>query len=368
MGAVCFGGQGITMTHRQDKSLLPKDCAKYCEDDEDCLAWDCVPSTVPAALKQFQGCYMHNQSWDGTRSYCPYGGDSSGCSTRGVVAYKLSCCFGPPPPPPDHCATGGWDNNPAKLWHRDCLNGTIYRTVPRVNQSDCCAACTADDKCAGWNMPGPAFEGVGECQLMKEPLVPWVDARQFANGSATGNLCQSAQKPAVVECQPAAWPPQTCPGGDLCPNCGSAVCCCGGPGGACPPPPKPPSGVPGMDILKDTMGMGEEVGTLTCTPSSSKASADADDDATTTTSIDIISIATSSVAAKTAAAAGGFPDPKCLSEIAAKCKAQSNCSNFAMSAQWHLNAAQAFDGVAAHSKGKDGKPTCNPGESSTADF
>jgi hypothetical protein len=34
MGAVCFGGQGITMTHRQDKSLLPKDCAKYCEDDE----------------------------------------------------------------------------------------------------------------------------------------------------------------------------------------------------------------------------------------------------------------------------------------------------------------------------------------------
>ena len=36
--------------------------------------------------------------------------------------------------------------------------------------------------------------------------------------------------------------------------------------------------------------------------------------------------------------------------------------------QSHLNAAQAFDVVAAHSKGKDGKPTCNPGESSTAGF
>ena len=72
--------------------MLPADCAKYCEANSTCYAWSVVPSTVPAGLKQWQGCYMSGPDWDGGRTACPYNGDSSGCSSRGVGAHAAGCC------------------------------------------------------------------------------------------------------------------------------------------------------------------------------------------------------------------------------------------------------------------------------------
>ena len=77
-------------------------------------------------------------------------------------------------PPPEQCQSG------FDVWHRDCLNGTVYKTItklnPKTSEGDCCAACSADkDNCAGWNMP-KGDQGT-TCQLMKEPLVMWEDGQ-----------------------------------------------------------------------------------------------------------------------------------------------------------------------------------------------
>lgn len=77
-------------------------------------------------------------------------------------------------PPPEQCQSG------FDVWHRDCLNGTVYKTItklnPKTSEGDCCAACSADkDNCAGWNMP-KGDHGT-TCQLMKEPLVMWEDGQ-----------------------------------------------------------------------------------------------------------------------------------------------------------------------------------------------
>ena len=39
----------------------------------------------------------------------------------------------------------------------------------------CCAACSASQECAGWNMPDGANGTT--CQLMKEPLIMWEDGQ-----------------------------------------------------------------------------------------------------------------------------------------------------------------------------------------------
>jgi len=77
-------------------------------------------------------------------------------------------------PPPEQCQAG------FDVWHRDCLNGTVYKTLsnldPKTAEGDCCAACSADKaSCAGWNMP-KGDKGT-TCQLMKEPLVMWQDGQ-----------------------------------------------------------------------------------------------------------------------------------------------------------------------------------------------
>jgi len=82
----------VTITHQKDTTLTPEMCAQYCEANSTCLAWNVIPSTVPVPLKQYQGCFLVSGEWDGYRSACPYQGDSSGCSTRGVQKHPEACC------------------------------------------------------------------------------------------------------------------------------------------------------------------------------------------------------------------------------------------------------------------------------------
>merc|ERR1711959_114692 len=67
-------------------------CSGYCEADPACCAWSIVPSSVPAPLRQWQGCYLASCAWTGSRTPCPYQGDWSGCSTRGIKAHPEQCC------------------------------------------------------------------------------------------------------------------------------------------------------------------------------------------------------------------------------------------------------------------------------------
>jgi hypothetical protein len=81
------------------------------------------------------------------------------------VCEQFGASSGPPPPP--QCASG------FDMWHRDCLNGTIIKTLDQATEGECCAACkAAGEECAGWNMP-KGYNG-SVCQLMKEPLIQCV--------------------------------------------------------------------------------------------------------------------------------------------------------------------------------------------------
>eukprot|EP01052_Picozoa_sp_SAG31_P029751 SAG31_NODE_2985_length_4812_cov_3.398517_2_plen_180_part_00 len=83
------------------------------------------------------------------------------------------------PPPPPQCA-GKFD-----IWHRDCLNGTVFKTLSSATEGECCQACSAaGSECAGWNMPA-GYNG-SVCQLMKEPLVQWNDGQTLSQ-------CKSAE-------------------------------------------------------------------------------------------------------------------------------------------------------------------------------
>jgi hypothetical protein len=88
----CMDGDTAKIPGSDKGQLLPADCAALCEKDSTCSAWSCVPSTVPAGLRQWQGCYASNSSWDGGRIACPFAGDSSGCSSRGVAKHAAACC------------------------------------------------------------------------------------------------------------------------------------------------------------------------------------------------------------------------------------------------------------------------------------
>lgn len=72
------------------------------------------------------------------------------------------------------------------IWHRDCFNGTVFKTLNQASEGECCAACTAaaGGECAGWNMPDGVNGSV--CQLMKEPLVQWDDGQSLSK-------CKAAQ-------------------------------------------------------------------------------------------------------------------------------------------------------------------------------
>ena len=94
--AVCNSGATEKSPGSDKGSMLPADCAAICESNSSCLGWSVVPSTVPQGLRQYQGCYLSNASWDGTREACPYYADSSGCSSRGVAKFAASCCGGSP--------------------------------------------------------------------------------------------------------------------------------------------------------------------------------------------------------------------------------------------------------------------------------
>ena len=87
-----------------------------------------MPSTVPAGLRQWQGCYTSNTTWDGGRVVCPYAGDSSGCSSRGAakcepffVCLLLFCLFRKasysrkPADPTECCPAGPMDTK--KYWY-----------------------------------------------------------------------------------------------------------------------------------------------------------------------------------------------------------------------------------------------------------
>ena len=90
---VCMGGDTTKIPGSDKGQMLPTDCAKLCEADSSCLGWSVVPSTVPAGLRQWQGCYTSNTTWDGGRVVCPYAGDSSGCSSRGAAKCEPSFLF-----------------------------------------------------------------------------------------------------------------------------------------------------------------------------------------------------------------------------------------------------------------------------------
>ena len=100
--AVCNSGPTQKVPGSDKGSMLPGDCAAICESNKfaamlgSCLGWSVVPSTVPAGLRQYQGCYLSNTSWDGTRGACPYYADVSGCSSRGVAKYAATCCGASP--------------------------------------------------------------------------------------------------------------------------------------------------------------------------------------------------------------------------------------------------------------------------------
>ena len=100
--AVCNSGATQKAPGSDKGSMLPADCAAICESNKfaatlgSCLGWSVVPSTVPAGLRQYQGCYLSNTSWDGARGACAYYADSSGCSSRGVTKYAAECCGASP--------------------------------------------------------------------------------------------------------------------------------------------------------------------------------------------------------------------------------------------------------------------------------
>ena len=69
---------------------------------------------------------------------------------------------------------------------------------------------------------------------------------EFAPSRAVVAAADSTAKPLVtssgpIQCNPKAVPPEQCPFGDLCPQCGQPVCSCPGPP---PPPPGPPPSPP----------------------------------------------------------------------------------------------------------------------------
>ena len=80
------------------------------------------------------------------------------------------------PPPPPQCQSG------FEIYHRDCLNGTVFKTI-QGDEGDCCAACTAaGEECAGWSMP----EGYNStvCQLLKQPLTQWENGQSVSKCKA----------------------------------------------------------------------------------------------------------------------------------------------------------------------------------------
>ena len=65
------------------------------------------------------------------------------------------------------------------------IKGTKIKAMPNHTSGECCAACTADKECQGWNMPGPHGSDGNDCQLMGSPLVMF-NGGQGSTGCAAG--------------------------------------------------------------------------------------------------------------------------------------------------------------------------------------
>jgi len=120
-------------------------------------------------------CQGHGQGSKSEVQTCPPG------VPNGTFVCRSYNDMGPTPPP--QCS-GSF-----QIWHEDCLNGTVYKTLtgldPKEAEGKCCEACSADKTtCAGWNMP--QGDNGTECQLMKEPLVMW-------DGGQDVSKCKAAQ-------------------------------------------------------------------------------------------------------------------------------------------------------------------------------
>ena len=110
----------------------------------------------------------------------PRMGDYAACNPNSTTG-KFQCEHygggGSNVPVPAQCKKG------FEMYHNDCLNGTVYDSLPNTDEGGCCAACTKDGaKCLGWNL----LKKAGTCQLMTAPLVQW------DSGQATGS-CTSAE-------------------------------------------------------------------------------------------------------------------------------------------------------------------------------
>jgi hypothetical protein len=119
---------------------------------------------------------------------CPTNPDGTTAPDGTFVCQGYGQPSGPPPPP--QCQKG------FEIFHQDCYNGTIFKTLQQASEGDCCAACTAaGETCAAWNMPA-GYNGT-VCQLMKKPLVMWNEgqykskckAAEVSRGGGGGREC-----------------------------------------------------------------------------------------------------------------------------------------------------------------------------------
>lgn len=94
---------------------------------------------------------------------------------------------------PETCASG------FEIYHEDCLNGTLLRSFPAAKtlyeaEASCCAACSAEANCGGWNlMPGPSN---WTCQVLANDR----HLRDWNNAASTVGCKAAAVDPSAYAC------------------------------------------------------------------------------------------------------------------------------------------------------------------------
>ena len=137
--------------------------------------------------------------------------DDTPVCPKGVENGTFMCTSFDKPPAKlaPQCAVG------YELWHDDCVNGTVYKTLAHASDGECCAACTSDPQCEAWTKHGGFGSPV--CQLMRHPITYFEIAR------TSDKKCQSAiRDPGASVC----WYSDPTINKTFAPYCSHGECAC----------------------------------------------------------------------------------------------------------------------------------------------
>merc|ERR1719356_2268517 len=202
-----------------------------------CRPWEGPPQCGYHSHAPLQATAVYcNPTLTDPPQFCPGGIACPNCGSD-----SCACPTGPSPPSPTPPPSTGCSNS----WATNNNGGVNIppgdNPVQGVTTSDGCRqACSDNAACVGWTLTyGKCYIKSSVGCMTYDPAAESGYCRPWEGPPQCGYHSHAPLQATAVYCNPTLTdPPQFCPGGVACPNCGSDSCAC--PTGPSPPSPTPP--------------------------------------------------------------------------------------------------------------------------------